>query len=299
MLRENAFTIMGIAAILAWSNPARAANTFTITDGTVDFTLDNLEGARLLSIGGTGDLRTQITTTPSDHLFQNWFWYRAEGDTREYALSNQISATASGNRARLVYSEPSDNGATPNALRIELEYTVTDLASTGYPRALLVIGFRLQNMTNSSLSVQLFSYNDLDLNGSAGFESGVVAGSDDHVQLIEQPGSSPAQAIYAVSSTNHIHYQMGDYPNVLNELADAGSDTLTDSPASFGPGDHTGANQWGVLLGAAGNASDSLVGSVVIEITRGPSCPADIVPTGTVNTSDLLSVINNWGPCPP
>jgi hypothetical protein len=298
MLKENAFKLMGIAAILAWSSSAQAVVSFTITDGTVDLTLNDLEGARLGGAGGVGDLRTQITTTPIDHLFQNWFWYRAEGDTREYALSNQIAGTASGNRARLVYSEPSDNGATPNALRIELEYTLTDLASTGYPRALLVIGFRLRNMTDSALSVQFFSYNDLDLSSSPGGEVGVVGGSDDHVQLVEQPTGSPSQAIYAVSSTNHIHYQVGAFPNVLNQLTDAGSTTLTDASASFGPGDHTGANQWGVLLGAAGNASDSLVGSVVIEITRGPSCPADIAPSGTVNTADLLQVINSWGICP-
>jgi len=27
-------------------------------------------------------------------------------------------------------------------------------------------------------------------------------------------------------------------------------------------------------------------------------CPADVVPSGTVDVNDLLAVITTWGPCP-
>src|SRR5262245_60588687 len=136
-----------VAGFLCWMMAVCTARaqptTFTITDGTVDFTLEGIAGQPTTSVGGGGHLRTGIGDAPIDHLAQNWFWFRTTGDTRERALSNLSSLSISENHARLVYLEPSNNGATANALHVELQYTIHDLSNGGDPEALLVIGFVL------------------------------------------------------------------------------------------------------------------------------------------------------------
>jgi hypothetical protein len=279
---------------LAASTASGGVDSFTITDGAVDFTLNNLTGLPTGSSGGTGNLRTGVDGTATDHLFQNWFWFRNTDDTRERALSNQTLTSASGNRARLTYVEPSDNGVNPNALLVELEYTIHDLSNGGPPHALLVIAFKIQNLTDSDLNVQFFNYNDFDLNGTNLSDSAVVTGADDQTQLV---GDGNAEAAYSSSATNHTHFQMGVFPSIRNALTDAGVDDLNDSASSFGPGDYTGANQWSVQLSAAPSVQSTLVGSVAIVLTRN-TCPGDTNGDGAVDVDDLVEVILGWGMCP-
>ena len=282
----------------ACAGTATSANaqltSFTITDGTADFTIaSGLTGPANGSGGGSASMRTGLGTSPSDHLFQNWFWYRAGSDTRERALSNQVFGTATGNRCRLVYQEPANDGATANALRVELEYTIHDLSNGGEPHAMLVIGFKIQNLTGGSLSTQFFSYNDLDLNGST-TNTAVVRGADNQTQLVFQGNTTAA---YSCSATNHTNFQIGAFSGIRALLTDADVDNLNNTGSPFGPNDYTGANQWGVSLATAGGFQDCLVGSVVIDITR-DTCPGDTNGDGDVDADDLVNVILSWGACP-
>jgi hypothetical protein len=279
---------------LAASTASGGVDSITITDGTVDFTLNNLMGLPTGSSGGTGNLRTGVGGVATDHLFQNWFWFRNTDDTRERALSNQTLSGDSGNHARLTYVEPSDNGDVPFALLVELEYTIHDLSNGGPPHALLVIAFKLQNNTDSPLNVQFFNYNDFDLNGTNVGDSAVVIGADDQTQLVSDGN---AEAAYSCSGTNRLHYQIGAFPSVRNLLTDAGVDDLNDTGSPFGPGDYTGANQWAATLAAAPSVQSTLVGSVAIVLTRN-TCPGDTNGDGVVDVDDLVEVILGWGVCP-
>jgi hypothetical protein len=294
-------TFVGIASstvALSASVANAQLSSFTITDGTVSFTLDGL-----MTTGGTGtsagiaSLRTGVGTVPIDHTFQNWFWFRNPGDTRERALHTQVSASAGGgpgNSGRLVYQEDADNGAMNNALRVELEYTINDLSNGGEPHALLVIAFKIQNLTNLNLLTNFFNYNDFDLNGTSLNDVGVVVGADQQTQLVTK---TITRAAYTCSAVNHSNYEMAAFPVVRNKLTDTDTDNLVNNSPAFGPGDYSGGNQWIVSLAPAGSFNDCLVGSVAITITR-DTCPGDTDSDGDVDVDDLIGVILGWGACP-
>lgn len=299
MIRNMKLVALVLTLAAAAHSSAQISN-FTISDGSVDFSLNGLTGNRTNGSGGGGNLHTSNGTVMVDHLFQNWFWYRASGDSREYSLSNQVFGTATGNRCRLVYQEPSNNGATANALRVEIEYTVSDLTPVNRPDTVeLVVAFKIQNLTASSLTVQFFNYNDFDLNGGGGGDSAHVAGSSNHIQIVTDAGAAntlPASAVYKCSGTNHSSYQIGVYSSIRDQLTDTGIDNLTNSGSPFGPGDYTGANQWGVALAAAGGYQDCLVGSVVLEVQT--TQPGDLTGDGCVDLEDLSIMMTNFGTCP-
>jgi hypothetical protein len=276
----------------------------TIEDGDCIYNLQNLAGERLTGNGGIADLLTGV----NDHIFQNWFWYRGAGDTREYALSTLIFSNSSNNRARLVYKEPIADGAIPNALLFDLEYTISCL-STGIngaappacARCEIVIAIKIRNLTSDSIDLAFFSYNDMDLNGTSPGDSAVIAGIDNQIQLITDPGpggtNCVTSAVYKVSSTDHVAWEIDSYPNILNRLTDGVADTLANAVSPFGPGDYTGAQEWEIVLGPAGSVDqppfDEWVGSVVKEVIVYQ--PGDIDGDCDVDLADLAQLLSNYG----
>src|SRR5262245_11204 len=112
---------IAMSCFAAVSSPAMAVGSFTINDGNAQFAIGNLTGNRVTGVGGSADLITQNALSDQiDHMFQNFFWYRGPGDTREYAISNQTFSNVFGNHANLTYVEPFNDGATPNALQVSL-----------------------------------------------------------------------------------------------------------------------------------------------------------------------------------
>jgi hypothetical protein len=274
--------------------------TMTLTDGDSQFVLRNIEGARLTSSGGSADLITGVGADDTEHMFQSWFWYRTPGDSREYALSNRVmGGGGGGNSNRLVYIEPANDGQIENALLVEIEYTLTDLSTPGADRALLQIGFRLRNLTDSNLNVQFYAYNDLDLAGSTN-ETAVLVGSDNNGQVVTDP-STGDRAFFIVSGTNQFRWGIDDFSDLRLLLTDGDTDDLPNATSPFGPDDYTGGHQWGVTLAPESQAVQStLVGSIVIDIQR-QGCASDIDPPGgdgVVNVNDLLKLLADWGACP-
>lgn len=275
----------------------------TIQDGACIYNLQNLVGQRLTAAGGIANL----TTGTTNHLFQNWFWYRGPGDTREYALSTLIYSNSSNNRARLVYHEPIFNGAVP-ALLFDLEYTISDLSTVpngaappACARCELVIAIKVRNLTDDQMSVAYFSYNDMDLNGTFGGDSAVIAGIDNHIQLISDLGpgmtNGVAGAVYKVSSTDHVAWEIDTFATTRNKLTDAVADALANAVSPFGPGDYAGAQEWEITLGLAGSVMqppfDEWVGSVVKEVTVYK--PGDTDGDCDVDLSDLALLLSTYG----
>jgi hypothetical protein len=291
--------LAGAAAALALSAAADAqTNSFTITDGSASLTLNNLRSPRTGSGSGTGSFTTGSPTT--NHMFQNWFWIFAGTDVREYALSNQTFSTGlSANTEILEYVEPANNGTTPNALKIRLEYTLHDLtvSSGRSDEALLTISFHVSNRLPTQLNnIHIYHYADFDAAGTASGDSAVVRGVDNQIQVISDPGSAsqlPARIDYAVSSPEHGDYQMGVYPTVRDRLTNTVADGLTGAGSPIVSGDYTGANQWYVIaLGAAGGGQDTFSGSVTIHITT--KCKADFNESGAIEVQDIFDFLSAW-----
>lgn len=302
-------TAASLAAAALCGGEARAQiGSFGISDGSTQLLVGGLVGNRFNAAAGSASLLTSTGAVPVDHLFQNWFWYRTGSDTREYALSNQLAASnASGNRARLFYLEPINDGAQPNVLLFDLEYTVSDrTGGANRPETIFVtITFSVRNLSNQQVAVRLFSYNDFDLAGAQAGDRCDVIGTADHIQRVGDATGTQfedVRASYIVSATAHAAFEVDAYPNILAKLSDGGPDTLGNTGDPFGPGDYTGANQWDVMLLPAGSPLDTFKGAVTLEI-RTNTCEADINTDNRVNSSDISAFLTRWlgavnGGCP-
>lgn len=255
-------------------DPTMPVNTFTITDGACEYRLNNLMGHRTGGAAGWADFYAD----PNEQAFQNWFWYRSTNDTREYALGNQVSAQVSGNHARLLYSEPVGDGVSADALLFDLEYTVTDLgADRGAEppicaRCAVVIAASVRNHVDAPVTVEFFSYNDMDLRNGASGDNAVIAGAENQAQLLFQPQNASQNsvgAVYKVSSTGKTGWEIAAYPGIRGRLDNTVLDDLANAGSPFGPGDYTGAQQWSIPLAPAGSVlpQDIWLGSMALEVT--------------------------------
>ena len=286
----------GVAA-LTLQFSAGAIDEINISDGGITFELRNLEGGRLQTSAGLGDLFVPVSPV-QDQLFQNWWWYRTATDDREYALSNQVQGNDGANWARLVYDEPANDGATPDAVRFEIEYTVAEINVDGRSRAMVVMGWKMRNLLNVSQAVQLFNYNDMRLGATSANDTARVDGADDNIQRIRERS---IDASYVASSTNHVSYEIDAWPVIRGYLTDGDVDNPANLGSPFGPGNYTGVNRWGALLAPAGSDQDTLVGSVVLMV-EGETCRADWDGNGVVNAADVGAFLSEYfqsiGPCP-
>lgn len=206
-------------------------DSFTITHNGWTFNQGALRASRTGTGNGTANLMAPATGN-QDHMFQNWFWYRTNLDTREYALSNQTLASIGTDQALLRYMEPA--GGIQDALRIELLYSIFgDNANTGS----VEVRVDIRNMTDQTLTVNFFHYFDADINGTAG---------SDRAEFI------PDRTIHAWEGDTNIDFisfgdppawQIGAFATVRALLTDADVDNLNNSGSPFGPGDFTGAFQ--------------------------------------------------------
>ncbi len=302
--RTSARTIFALAAgwatALSVAAPALAVGSFTLTDGSATFTLNNLQSSRTGSNNGEGTFTTGVPAT--NHMFQNWFWISAgHTDTREYALSNQTNAVQPASNVQfLEYVEAANNGVTPNAIRVRLTYTLTDLSTAPgrSDEALLVISFQLTNLLPTSLSdIAIYHYVDFDAAGSGSGDSAVVRGASNQLQVISDPGNATSPAVridYAASGDNRNAFQIGAYPSVRNRFTDGLLSGLTDGGSPMPAGDYTGANQWYPLIGltALGTNGDTINGSVTIHVTT--RCKADFNESGTLEVQDIFDYLSAW-----
>lgn len=279
-------------------------NTITIQDAGCVYSLRRLTGHRLTAGAGTATWFTGA----NNHMAQNWFWYRAPGDSREYALSSQVHNSSAANHARLVYIEPIADGMIPDALSFDLEYTLSDLSTSrdganppACVRCELVIGIKVRNLTAGPVDLDFFTYNDMDLNGTFNADTAVISGVDNQIQLISDPGpvgtNCVTSAVFKCSSSDHAGWEIAAFPALRSKLSNAGPDVLANAASPLGPGDYTGAHQWRIHLGPAGSVGappfDEWVGTVVKEIII--HNPGDVNGDCAVNISDLGTVLSSFG----
>lgn len=221
---------IGSVLLLAVATSAQQ-DSFTITHNGWTFNQGGLRLSRTGTGNGSANLMAPATGN-QDHMFQNWFWYRTNFDSREYALSNQTLASIGADQALLRYLEPA--GGIQDALRIELLYSIFgDNANSGS----VEVRVDVKNMTDKTLTLNFFHYFDADINGTAG---------SDRAEF------DPARTIHAWEGDTNIDFisfgdppawQIGPFATVRGLLTDTDVDNLNNSGSPFGPGDFTGAFQ--------------------------------------------------------
>lgn len=244
--------IAGIVAALGVCGVALAdtINEFTLRDGGITYSETALIG------GGSGAGSASFLVGGDDHLFQNWWWFRQADMGREQALGRQVEgAVTAPNSARMTYVQGEGNGN----VMYSLEYTLTQLNNlTG----MVQISWTVRNLDSVPRIVNLFSYTDFDLSGSAGDDRATINGVSNQFQSIFD---SETVAALTASSTALTRWEIDDYSDIRDKLENGAVDDLANARSPFGPGDYTGAFQWLMELAPRGDelGRDMMNGSLV------------------------------------
>jgi len=260
MKRIHRYRVAGLAASLAifTVGSAQTINSFSLTSGGWTYNENNLiAGDGTGTNGGEADFENQFGV---DNLFQNWWWFGTDALGREVALHNQVSGVqTSASSARLVYVEDAGPNA-PGALQFDIEYTLTALP--GGTSALVQIGWKIHNLSNTEQHLHFFSYSDFDLNETSGGDTGTFI-APNQFSLVDANPLVFGGLVASVSGLNG--WEQVGFAALRDKLTDADIDTLSNATSPLGPADLTNGFSWDITLAANGspNGADQFVGSLV------------------------------------
>jgi hypothetical protein len=249
---------------LAAAQSIASAQNIRLQDGLFRYAETALTGASVRTGTGGGSANfgfigtnTSSTTTSvaSDVLFQNWWWYRSAGDTREFALSNQTAnqTNLAGNSATLRYNEPI-GGSSTDRLIFELTYTLNQISPT---QAAVTINWSIFNQSNVQQPVSFFAYADSDVGTSASDDNGTyVPGSG--INTYRNDNSLTDTANFFTMSADlrtNDRWQIGafsgaDAVSPRGALTNATVSNLSNSDTIGLAGDNAGAMQWDLTIPA-------------------------------------------------
>ncbi len=236
------------------------AQTFTLTDNGWTYDED------IASQGG-GSFTDPNNT---DHMYQNWWWFRTNLDSAEKPLFGLTSMMSGGaNNVNLVFTE--DAGSFQNALLFDLTYTLTGISPTLAKVDIVWSVRNIYGQQSMPITVDFFAYSDFDLNGSAGGDSGVLA----NPQTIRYTEGTTAVDVIA-SSGSLVGYDVDNYSNLLDLLNDGSVYNVSNSGLPFGPGDMTNVFQWQATLGLGQEMTGTLTKLVNLEYSPPP--PPPVIP---------------------
>ena len=248
---------------LAVSAASAQVNTFTLNDGLFRYSVGAVNGGAAARTGTGAGLSTNFglasgtgAAVTGDQLYQHHFWYRSAGDTREFALSNMTASFAlGGNSIFNRYVEPIGGSTTAGTLTFELTYTLNQITSTS---AAVTINWSIINNSNSSQTVNFFSYADSDIT-SAGDDSGsYTSGSGVNFYRnddVVSPGNGSFFTMGADLRLNN-SWNIGPFSSTTTSprtfLSNTALNNLTNSDSAGGASDNCAAMQWQDLAIDAG-----------------------------------------------
>jgi len=277
----------GVAAAAAVAE-AQTLTTLILNDGLYRYSETGLTATtnRTGTGGGSANfgLANTIATSSavtSDYLFQNWWWYRSQGDTREFALTNQTFGTQLGaNSAFLRYVEPIGGSSTNGTLTFELTYTLNQLTPTS---AAVTINWSIINNSQSAQDVSFFAYSDSDVLSAGGNDGSY--NSNPGVNFYRNNASTSNNTQFFTMGADlrlNDHWQIGPFSGTgspRTALGDALVTTLTDVDHLGAAGDNAAAFQFDFTRIAAG-------GTVGGRITKG----YNYIPVPTPGTLALMGL---------
>lgn len=245
--------VLGFAVILALPLAfAQTSNSFTIGNANTRWTHSYLASAETGDINGRVSWQTELPTTSFGQMYQQWWWYRVEGESaREKALSTQtyFAYTAS-NRAVMRYT-------TSEGIVVDLVYTIVG-SGIGTANAQMTIAYTVSNPTEVAKTVHLFYYQDCSLFENANNDEATVTAPDtiraeDFGDTVAITHATPTPAAAEVNY----------FFDLRSKLTDSGIDDL-DPASTAALGDEAGAFQWTMALGPSETSS----GAVTITLTQ-------------------------------
>ncbi len=243
---------LALVATLGWILAGGSqAQTFTLTDN--GWTYSEYVGSQ-----GLGDFKDPSGT---DHMHQNWWWFRTSTMNAEQALSNPSFVTPNPtNTARLIFAQA--------GLVIELNYTLSGVSPTV---AKVDIDFSVKS-AGPTLDVDFFSYSDFHLNGTGWDDSGVLV-NPQTVRYVD--GTTAADLI--ASEAGLVGYEAGAFSTLRALLNDNAVYNVSNSGLPFGQGDMTNVFQW---RGKVISGQQTLEGRLtkMVNLSYNPPPPAPVIP---------------------
>lgn len=261
---------------------AQTVDSFSLTHGGWTYSESGLISDGTDEDAGSTNFENQFGV---DNMFQNWWWFNTDNTGREFALGNQVSGgTTSSSSARLVYVEDAGPNA-PDALQFDIEYTLTSLPDGN--SAIVQIGFKIHNLSDSEQHVRFFSYSDFDLNETAGDDSGTFIAPN---QFSISDGNPLVFGGLVASVSGLNGWEQSTFSELRDKLDDDDIDTLSNATSPFGPTDMAHGFVWDLTLAANGsaNGADQFVGSLVKYVNNPVPEPSTIAVLG-VAAAGLLA----------
>ena len=252
MLKRASLLVLTMLA----SAPCADALPIVLSDANTIFAVEPTaqQGAFSWQVDGT------------EHLFQEWFWFRAFPMGRERAINERCATAACGGAvtSAFVSATASDNDSDPGFDRLviqyshpaqfftlELEYNLTG-GATGSGTSNVTETIRVTNTRapgGLNLTFNLFEYSDFSVNGTA---SNDTADRLTPSQITQTDPTAPGSATVTSLQPVPDHYQIapvdGSPSSILGQLNDTGSDNLLDTGDPTGPADVAFAFQWTEII---------------------------------------------------
>ena len=240
------------AAVLASSSRTSQAAVITLSNQNSVATFHTQA-----SDGGELGLNTW-DVDGTDHMFQQWFWYRTGSQTQENAIDGtgalaHVSSTAidlDGSAGDdYLQSDYADNetAITPEKFTVQLRYLLTGGAA-GSDTSDIVEVIRVKNTGTSTMRFSLFQYVDFDLNQSIGDDTVLLSGTPINTATQSDPINIIGETVVTPPPTR---FEANLFSVTRDKLNDAFLDNLNNNVGPF-VGDTTWAFQWDMVIPAGG-----------------------------------------------
>jgi hypothetical protein len=189
-------------------------------------------------------------------LNQQWFWYRAASQTREFSIDTISAPSITTPNANTLYTRY-NNGA----YGVEIDYLLTGF-SPGSGKSDVQESITITNATASPLEFHFFQYSDFNFSQPPGGDT-ILLGKNLHglwneaSQTGQDQFGNPIGVTETVVAPGGQHGEAAFYNATLIKLNDANPDTLNDNGGPVGPGDVTWALEWDFIIPAGSSVGIS------------------------------------------
>lgn len=225
----------GALALIAGSATA-AINTLEDRNSVVN--VDNASSAGM----------TDWVVDGTDHLFQQWFWFRVAGEDTQERPINALPLTGNALTDTNPFVDPRpDNLAmqySGTGFTIEPSFQLRG-GGSGSGRSDIGEQISVHNNRTTPLHITFIQYCDFDLNGSAGGDEGQILGPLFNTVRQSEAGFVLSETVITPGPN---HFELNLFPVTLTALNDGDIDDLNDFAGPLGPGDVTWAFQWDFVI---------------------------------------------------
>jgi len=195
------------------------------------------------------------TTTGVQQMFQDQWWFRGPGDTREFAFANQPAGAPAqtmvtvGDTTGTSSTGGYDSAVSSTAYSVAAQFRYTIVAGALGPQVNYSATFT--NTGQTPIDFSTFAYKDFDVNGTAGTDTYSIAGNT--FTVADGPST-----IFWTSNSAPAAYQATAFATLRTALSDTTVTNLNNTVAGS-PGDFTGAFQYNLVL--APNQPQTITGT--------------------------------------